>query len=361
MSESLSVSVLRAPEEVASLREEWNARALAERPSLYRTFEWVDSLWLSHFDRQNVQFLVLRRDGRLEGVVPITRRAIRKGPLPLTHRGLLTNSYGRNHNDLILFGDPAEAFLATLAHLRRDGWDVFLLGSIPDESPTRTLVARLESEGGYRAVVEPYAISPYRTLEGTWEDFLRGQSANFRADLKRKWVKVKDLSPEFRHFTKASEVPAYLDAVYRIEESSWKEGSGTSITTQPSARRFYDEFLPRAAANGWFLGIVLELEGEPAAYDMGILLAGKYYMLKTSYAQRFRDKSPGIVLRQHVMPLLYERGIAEHDFLGDDEEWKMRWTNTVRRHANLYLYNRRSPAAALFLAARNILRRPTGA
>ena len=81
---------------------------------------------------------------------------------------------------------------------------------------------------------------------------------------------------------------------------------------------------------------------------MGVRFANRYYMLKTSYDQAYSEQSPGVVLREHVVRHLYETGCGEHDFLGDDEPWKMRGrprfadtrttTSTTRRGlgANIY-------------------------
>jgi CelD/BcsL family acetyltransferase involved in cellulose biosynthesis len=193
-------------------------------------------------------------------------------------------------------------------------------------------------------------------LSGTWASYLEGRSSNFRGDLKRKQQRAEQAGMEVRMITEPSGVPETLRAFYEIETRSWKEVTGTSITAQPHARRFYDVFLPTAARRGWFLGFVLYLGGRPVAFDMGVLYAQKYYMLKTSYDQEWRDVSPGFVLRACVIEELFRRGVREHDFLGDPEPWKLRWTDAVRRHWNLYLYNTRRPVANL-MATGQLLRR----
>ncbi|HEX5030267.1 MAG TPA: GNAT family N-acetyltransferase, partial [Candidatus Eisenbacteria bacterium] len=165
------------------------------------------------------------------------------------------------------------------------------------------------------------------------------QSANFRSDLKRKGNKARRAGLEIRRFTDPSSVSTVLDAIYAIETKSWKESTQSSITTNPQARVFYDRFLPRAAEAGWFESFLLYFEGVPAAYDMGVRFASRYYMLKTSYDQAWSEQSPGVVLREHVVRHLYETGCAEHDFLGDDEPWKMRWTSSLRGHTHYYLYD----------------------
>jgi len=341
--------------EVELLRDPWSRLADSEGHNLYATYEWSSALWESHFDCRGVEFHVLRNHAELRGVIPLIRRRTQKLGIPLATLGLLTNSYGRNHNDLILAGDRKEAFLDLLEGLRPNPWDILILGSFT-AGETRTMVDALQQQGRFRVIAEPYVDSPYLTLSGDWQSFLAERSGNFRSDLKRKEKRAAAAKMKIRILKEPEEVSEALNAMYAIEKQSWKEGSGTSITTQAHSQRFYDVFLPKAAARGWLHCVLLELGGMPAAFDMGILHGGKYYMLKTSYAQAWQDVSPGFVLRARVIEQLYGMGVSEHDFLGDPEPWKLRWTGELRKHWNLYLYNTRRPAANLYSAAVNILR-----
>lgn len=329
-----------------AIRDEWNAAA-REQGNLYLTPEWILSLWESHFARRGVEFFTFR-NGVLGGVVPLVPEPIRKHGIRFLQYGLVTNRYGRNHNEILLRGDPAQGLRIVLAELRRRRCDIFLVGSVAADSPTAELLERVAPQERFRPVREDYVRSPYLPLEGSWDDFLRGKSANFRSDLKRKANKAARAGVEIRLLTEPADVPLLLETVYAIEERSWKERSQTSITTNPTARTFYDRFLPRAAQAGWLHSFVLQLEGRPAAYDMGILYAGRYYMLKTSYDTQWSEWSPGIVLREHVVRNLFERAAREHDFLGDDEPWKLRWTGHLRHHRNYYLYDTKRLPAALY-------------
>jgi CelD/BcsL family acetyltransferase involved in cellulose biosynthesis len=349
--------VLGDRQDIERLRPEWTASAEREHANLYATYEWCVSLWEAHLAFQGVEFHVFRQADALRGIIPVTRKTVRKLGTPLSMWGLLTNLYGRNHNELILFGEGSEPFLAFLEAVRREPWDLFLLGSAMVGGATQLLADTFESRGEYRIVREAYVSSPYLPLQGSWGEYLGRQSGNFRSDLKRKQKRARDAGMTIRTFTGPAEVGEALSAMYTIETKSWKEGEGTSITTQAHARRFYDVFLPLAAARGWLACVLLELGGRPAAFDMGVLHAGKYYMLKTSYDQEWKDVSPGFVLRAHVIEQLFERGASEHDFLGDPEPWKLRWTDQVRRHENLYLYNLRRPLPNLYSAASRLLRR----
>jgi len=349
--------VVGDPATLEGLRPEWTAALQREHGNLYATFEWVTSLWKSHFDCRGVDFHVLRDRGSLRGIVPVTKTVVHKLRVPLRFYGLLTNEYGRNHNELILFGDRTEAFLAYLDATRSEPWDVLLLGSMVSGGESSRAADAVETRGKVRVVREPYVSSPYLTLAGHWDDFLAGQSGNFRSDLKRKQKRASQAGMEIQILTRPEEVAEAVDAMNTIETKSWKQETGTAIATIAHARRFYEVFLPVAAARGWLHCMLLRLEGRPAAFDMGIIHDGKYYMLKTSYDQEWKEASPGFVLRACVIERLLQMGIREHDFLGDPDPWKLRWTSELRHHENLYLYNRGRPLANLYAVASRYLRK----
>jgi hypothetical protein len=222
------------------------------------------------------------------------------------------------------------------------------------------ILRSVSREEGFRVVTESGAKSPYLTLEGDWDAYLKGQTPNFRSDLKRKGNKARRSGLEIRRFTDAGSVSTVLEAIYSIEAKSWKESTQTSITTNPQARVFYDRFLPRAAEAGWFESFLLYFEGTPAAYDMGVRFANRYYMLKTSYDQAFSEQSPGVVLREHVVRHLYETGCGEHDFLGDDDAGEVD-VHGPRPHALLpYDTSRRANPTALKTQHAAILVTPHG-
>ena len=335
-----------------AFRPEWNQAAL-ERGNLYLTYEWVRSLWESHFNAQGVEFLLHGSDP-WTALLPLAFDEIRSRGFRLRAALPVTNHYGRNHNDLLLRQPMDAALRWVLSAARERRADLFALASLSDDSPTGPVLRQAAADRGFRIITEPGAKSPYLTLEGNWDTYLKGQSSNFRSDLKRKGNKARRSGLEIRRFTDAASVSTVLEAIYAIEAKSWKESTQTSITTNPLAQVFYQRFLHRAAEAGWFESFLLYFEGTPAAYDMGVRFANRYYMLKTSYDQAWSEQSPGVVLREHVVRHLYETGCGEHDFLGDDEGWKMRWTSAIRGHTHYYLYDTRSPKANVYSLLRQL-------
>jgi CelD/BcsL family acetyltransferase involved in cellulose biosynthesis len=67
--------------------------------------------------------------------------------------------------------------------------------------------------------------------------------------------------------------------------------------------------------------------------------AGHWYAMKASYDPAFSRYSPGHLLCEKILKFCFENGVVEYDFLGPATEDKKRWTEQVRKHGWLYVYN----------------------
>lgn len=348
-----SVERITRLEDLERLREDWD-RLLERCPesNLYLTHEWVSALWKANREVGTWTVLVFRSGspgGEATAIIPLLRRRVRVRSINLWQVDLVTNLYG-NHNQLLAAGDRSGQVARLLESLHEvlPGWDVFLIGSVAEPSDLAAILSSSRHAAGYHLFVESHVRSPYLELSGSWDEYLAAQSSNFRSDLRRKENKMaKAGGAAFETYRERQDVPTALGLIYEIEGQSWKEEAGSSITAVGRQRTFYESFLPEAGDRGWLRVTVLRVGDVPVAYDLGIVYGGRYSMLKTSYQQKYQDLSPGVVLRARVIRDLYAMKILEHDFLGRDEPWKLRWTEAVRPHGNYYLYNRRRVAPTL--------------
>jgi CelD/BcsL family acetyltransferase involved in cellulose biosynthesis len=316
------------------------------------TPEWVLSLWESHFEWRDVEFEFCYQNELLVAVIPLVRRRGRKGVVPFEYVELLTNSYGQNHNELLGFPLHMEAARQLLRSVGKKPWDLLAMTSVPDDAECFRLLHEAAREAGLSAYVEVGVASPYLPLPGSWEEYLASGSSNFRSDMRRKWNKCSSAGVRVEEVRELQGLDRALDAILQIEERSWKQREGTSIPIQNVAVRFYRSFLPKAAEQGWMRLYVAYLGDHPVAYDMGVLLHGRYYMLKTGFDESFGRLSPGVFIRQYVVKELIESGVREHDFLGDADAYKLRWTNLKRSHVHLYVCNTARLRTRLYLAAK---------
>jgi hypothetical protein len=341
-------------EGVAAHVPSWRKAWLEAGASLYLSPEWVLSLWESHAEGRGVDFTFRYEGERLVAVLPLVRTLRWKAGVPFVHFGLLTNCYGQNHNELIAFGSVRPAAETLLALLEGRKWDVFEFTSVPVDSPSMSVLGQLASDFGLSMHLHDGVVSPFISLGPSWEVYLSGRSSNFRSDIRRKGNKWSDAGLLVEEVNRVEAVESALNEIMRIETKSWKQEAGTSIPNQELAVRFYRSFLRRAAGEGWLRIFLAKLGGRAIAYDMGIQLFGKYYMLKTGFEEEFGSLSPGNFIRQHVLKRLIAERVGEHDFLGDADAYKLRWTSDQRRHAHIYLWNKARFRSKVYLFARSL-------
>lgn len=336
---------------------EWRDACERCQSSLYLTPEWVLSLWESHYEWRDVEFFFCRRQGALAAVFPLVRRRVWKALVPFESVELLTNSYGQNHNELLGFPLSFESARQLLRLVGAEDWDLLAMTSVPDDAESLQLLRDVARQSGLTTYHDIGVASPYLPLPQSWDEFLASSSSNFRSDMRRKWNKCVAAGIRVEEVRQLTGLEAALDAILQIEERSWKQREGTSIPIQNVAVRFYRSFLPKAANQDWLRLYVAYIGDHPVAYDMGVLLNNRYYMLKTGFDENFGHLSPGVYIRQHVVKLLIASGASEHDFLGDADPYKLRWTSLQRSHSDLYLFNPARLRTRLYLAAKSVMTR----
>jgi CelD/BcsL family acetyltransferase involved in cellulose biosynthesis len=313
------------------------------------TYDWMHSLWESHYDRRPIQNLVLKDGSDIVGIFPFSLRLASSYALTLRRLDFLANPYS-NHTDLILAEPRDDYFVAILDYLlgRRIGWDIIEFWGVSEDARVFHRFAEIASSMKVSVHWDHLFSSPFLPMSGTWQDFLETMNSKYRRSVKSRQRKLcGEAGASFRTFSDPQEVPIFLDEIYRIELQSWKQQATTSITSVPRQQKFYSTYLTKAARAKILAGTVCYLKEQPISYDMGLLYDQRYYLLKTSYDVNFREYHPGVVLRAHVLETLFGMGVREHDFLGKDESHKLDWTQSKRKHFYVKMYNPLRPVAKL--------------
>jgi CelD/BcsL family acetyltransferase involved in cellulose biosynthesis len=176
-----------------------------------------------------------------------------------------------------------------------------------------------------------------------WEEYLGPRSKHLRSKWRRKKRRL-DASGRVTVIGVSSpeELERFLPCVERVEARSWKDGSGSSLAADPACRRFYFELARRAARRGWLRLHLLLLDGQPAAYVLGIAYANELLALKTSYDGFLARFSPGQALMLAVLEASAREGLQAVDLLGFPARWKTEMANGERAHVDLCLFRRGS-------------------
>lgn len=344
--------VIEVPARTAfmALEPEWNAlvESTADEPFYRHEFLRV---WVDNFAPESrLRVLTLRDDaGRLTAVLPLMAGRASMYGVPVRRLSATANAHSCRFD--VVAREPGSAAVAFLSHLRTDrSWDVLLLTDVPEDGAGWRLYEAAKAAGLSVGTWESLQ-SPYIPLPGSWEAYQGTLQSKFKANCRRRRRKLEEKGRvTVERVEGGLELEAKLEEGFALEASGWKGQRGTAMARDARTRGFYSE-LARAAGYGGRLALYfLRLDGRAVAFQYALEYGGRYFLLKPGYDESLGDCSPGQLLMEDVLRDCLTRGLREFDFLGPDMVWKRDWTDTVRRHTWLYVFNDTALGRALCAA-----------
>ncbi len=317
------------PEQVSQVQSVWNDlwwRSGVRGP--WARAEALACYWKHFGSKSALVVVVRRRGGAWVGCLPLQQvhvaKMLRAGGLP----GNPWTSAGELLLDPTALSQP-EFWYTWAQALRHLPWKLLWLNELPVESPWWTTWQQhlaqlhLASHSCGRYLVG------LTQLEGTWQQFLRTRSRNFRKSLRRAQKALEQLgSLELAsHPHPRWSWEQLWEMAQNVEQHSWKHQQGTAWTQHPQVEHFYRLWSQRLDESNMLALHVLLLDGEPIAYEWGYQAKGTYFPHKCSYHQRFAAHSPGHVLCGMILEQLWEGGqVQQVDYLGPMSEAVRRWS-----------------------------------
>ena len=325
-----------------ALGEEWDRLATLD-PSPFSRHAWLLPWWHAFGEGAELRVCAGRDGGELVAALPLLRRG----------RALaaMANEHSPSFRPLARDAAALEALAAALVAERRP----VELRSLPArEEAVPGLTTGVEA-GGARVLTERGFVSPLTETTGTFEDYRARMKSGWR-EIERRGRKM-DREHEVQRglVAEPAELDRELEEGLALEAAGWKGESGTAIVRDESTARFYGDMARAFHEAGELRLSSLRVDGRLAAFDLALVHAGRYYLLKTAYDEQMRTLAPGLVLRRAVIERCFELGLEAHEFLGADMEWKRLFSTGDREHLVWRAYPG-GPLTALDFAYRRILR-----
>ncbi|RFF31590.1 GNAT family N-acetyltransferase [Wenzhouxiangella sediminis] len=296
--------------------------------------EWIRSWWNAFGKAGHLRLVTVWQGERLVGILPLMLNRVRRYGIPLRRLGAPANVHSPRV-DCMVSPDVTGVIDAIWRHVAgmEGQWDIFELPRLLSDSPViRSLSARAETDG-FRFGLWQAESSPFINTATEWNRYLSGRSRNFRKELRRK---TRQLSQTGRIALEVVvdpvAVPEALETGFEIEADGWKGRAGSAMKSNDDVRRFYHELAGRMAHSGLLRLHFLELDGERIAFDLSIEFGGRLYSLKSGFRDGLSASSPGLVLLGLMLEHYMATELEEIDLLGEQDEFKQRWTSNARSH-----------------------------
>jgi CelD/BcsL family acetyltransferase involved in cellulose biosynthesis len=326
----LRIEWLGDPERFARLEADWD-RMLAGDGLPFDIHAWY-AAWYRAFGEQGSMRICLAWDAdRLMAALPLVQRPRRSLAAMANVHTPVFRPVGRTDQAVRAVVDAALAL----------GTNNVDLPALPFGDASLTVLRQAAAEAGRRHAIGSQHVSPIVATTGGYEDWRAASRPRWGAPLER--FRRKMLR---EHQTELSVVqaPADLDAElargFAVEASGWKGESGTAILSDERTITFYRAVAEAFAERGELRLSRIVIDGQWAAFDLCLLHDSRLYLLKTGYDERFRRLAPGLVMRLSIIERCFELGIAAHELLGDEAEWKRKFATGERAHVGFRAYER---------------------
>ena len=338
---------------LAGLRADWT-RLWAETPgaTFFQSLEWLEAYWRHYAAAQRLRVVVVERDGRPSGIVPLVVRPDRTRVGPLTLLTWPLDSWGSFYGPI--GPRSAETLAEALDYLReapRD-WDALDLRwqGVPGVDVAE--LAQAMRGCGYQGQITQHNETAVIDLGGTWEEYLASRPKlwrrNFRAAERKLLGRMPapttltpspsptsilpslptEIQVELRQNafgrgevaalapTATCQLPIqYIryrpkgaaqgdgdprwdlyDACEQIAARSWQATANGTTLSHESVRPFLRDAHAAAAALGAVDVNVLYVDGQPAAFMYNYASHGTVYGLRLGFDPAFARASVGLVL-----------------------------------------------------------------
>ncbi len=351
----MRLQVLRTLAEFLKIKDEWNELVEhTDSDSLFLRHEWLSNWWNCYGKKKELHVLLLREQEALIGAAPLMSEKSSLRRLPIRRFSFAGDSAWTAGDFLVRKGRP-EIIRLFLGYLMQQSWDVIELRNIPQESCNGRVIDQFLEQMSRMHTRERAAQSPCVHAAGSWEAFYRSRSAKFKKVSRNKLNRIsKAGSIAVTKYAEPDAVRAIMPTLFAIALNGWKQSAGNAISSTEENRAFYDLLSKEIGRYGWVEVWLLRLDGKPIAFEYHVRYKKRIHALVADYDKAYGDFSPGSVLDYHIMKHIFEHEHCEYDLGCGENFYKMNWTDHIRSHEKITIYNKSLAGVLLFFTETKI-------
>jgi CelD/BcsL family acetyltransferase involved in cellulose biosynthesis len=328
----LSLRIFRRLDELDALRPGWD-RLLNSYPqaTTFCSWEWLTSWWRS-FGGTDALLVLAAFDSQneLAGLAPlaVSRQSFGAFPSVRILRFMADGTFDSDNLDMPVRPGFERLFAQVLfRYLKasRSEWDVCELNTLPLSSSLIPFLANgctTQKWPYFEHCTESAAIY----LPGSWDEYVDSLSNEDGKNIGRYTRRLNSrYHVRISRCTQHEEIPACLDALFRLHQHRWEEVGEKGSFSSPERRAFYKDLSRHLIDRGWLELWSLELDGRIGAVQFAFRFRDRVFQLQEGYDSERSSDRLGVVLRAHVLRRLIAEGVRVYDFLGGENSYKKRW------------------------------------
>jgi hypothetical protein len=177
------------------------------------------------------------------------------------------------------------------------------------------------------------------TVPASMEAFYQGCSKKHRANLRRYVRRIEEQFGERSVITRYNgpqRVDDYVAAAAEVSAKTYQHGLGCGLENNERTR----DLLKNAARQGELRGYVMFLDGQPCAFQHGVIYRGGYFLEQIGFDSKWKDLNVGTVLfLEALQDLCQDNGGAKViDFGFGEADYKRCYGDKVWTDVSFYLF-----------------------
>lgn len=333
----IRTTIIHDSAQLFDLREQWDELlGCSATGTVFQSPGWIEAWWRRFGDDKQLDAVAVRYGETLVGLalfMILPERRYGAVLRTLSFIGQTGSGICPDHLDILArpgFEKSTHLEVVNCLFESAQEWDVIALSSIAESSTFYGCLLQETVKRNYRSKSGPAYVAPFlelpTRLHKNWKDKYKKLCRGYA-------VSLECLSDE-------SEVERGLAITRSLVSDSARRNSRASSWDDTSYAGFHTDVCRHLAPKNEFEIALLACNGEPAAVLYGYIFKNKYLMYSTGINAAYGNYSVGQILVGNYLEYLVERGVDEFDFLRGREEYKFRWTSSVRQNLYVTVYGK---------------------
>lgn len=347
-----TVDTITSERDLFRIRDDWDRLSIsASQPNVFTTFDWYEA-WYRHFikgdqaGRLRPNVLVVRKDGVVSGIAPLTSAEVVKYGIRLKRIQFAGRNHEWDYNDLLV-GEDLDHHAAALAeHLKltKREWDLMDLMDVRDiDGAVAHIQNAMTRQGLHCQVLPTEERCPYFPIESTWEQMLLRRSRSTRHSYRNRQSRQIKLTGDRlrrRVVIAPHTEPGLLRRMIALE-SQKRSGGVLSAPFLGESADVFESLWHSLGTKGWLCVTLLEWDDRLLAFQLLFCCGKKLWGYLTAYDHEFAHLSPGATLISAASDYGFANGFDEFDFLSGEESYKLHWATGFHQRSRMLIWNDR--------------------
>jgi len=299
--------------------------AVFSSPSWHRA--WLDA----YGDQAEVAVLTARENGRLLGVMPMTRMRTDVKGLYFRRVSPLAPGITDYQPSLVVQKEAGRVLPLMWDALRKHyGGGVYWWPNVPESDPALELIREYLRAQGMQWFEEEesslrltFGGRPLEEVEKAW-------TSSHRKDVRRQRKRMEEQVGALRIWQPetVAEAEPVLEEFFRVHDEKWLEQGFPGLFDDERKRKFFRAIVRRLLGKGLHFSTLRGAnEDRDVSYHFGFFSGGWMQWYRPSYRHEYQVYSPSKLHIGMLMERGCEQGWAGFDFLLGQEDYKRQWAD----------------------------------